>query len=305
MTAFQADLLTCLSTRPHHISPKWFYDTQGSQLFEQICELPEYYPTRTEVALLERHAIDIAGLIGRNAEVIEFGAGASRKVRLLLSALESPSRFVPIDISGAHLLASVAALKAKFPGIDVMPIIADFTQPVELPSPHGRRVGFFPGSSIGNFEPEHARRMLQGFATMLTGGWLLIGVDLLKDPKRLHAAYNDSAGITAAFNLNLWTRANREAGTDFDTSMWMHAAFYNAPHHRIEMHLVSRGAQEVTMAGQSFTFEEGDSVHTESSYKYSIASFQGLACSAGWTPQAVWTDPAQSFSVHLLRCDRR
>lgn len=302
MTEFQTDLLACLSTRPHHISPKWFYDTHGSLLFEKICELPEYYPTRTEVALLEKHAKDIAQYIGRDAEVIEFGAGASRKVRLLLSALESPSRFVPIDISGEHLLASVAALKAEYPGIDMLPVIADFTQSVELPSPRGRRVGFFPGSSIGNFEPAHARCLLQDFAAMLTGGWLLIGVDLVKDPQILHAAYNDSAGITAAFNLNLWTRANREAGADFDTSMWMHSAFYNAPYHRIEMHLVSRCSQRVTMANQSISFDEGESVHTESSYKYSIASFQSLACTAGWTPQAVWTDPAQSFSVHLLRC---
>jgi len=234
--------------------------------------------------------------------VVEFGAGASRKVRLLLSALESPSRFLPIDISGAHLLASVAALKADFPGIDVLPVIADFTQSVELPSPRGRRVGFFPGSSIGNFEPAHARCLLHDFAAMLTGGWLLIGVDLLKDPQILHAAYNDSAGITAAFNLNLWTRANREAGADFNTAMWMHSAFYNPPHHRIEMHLVSRCAQRVSLGGQSFTFDEGESVHTESSYKYSIAGFQALACTAGWTPQAVWTDPAQSFSVHLLHC---
>lgn len=305
MTEFQTDLLTCLSTRPHHISPKWFYDTQGSLLFEKICELPEYYPTRTEVALLERHAIDVARHIGRNAEVIEFGAGASRKVRLLLSALESPSRFVPIDISGEHLVASVAALKVQYPGIDILPVIADFTHPVELPSPQGRRVGFFPGSSIGNFEPPHARRMLQDFANVLTGGWLLIGVDLVKDPQVLHAAYNDSAGITAAFNLNLWARANREAGANFDKSKWMHSAFYNAPHHRIEMHLVSGCLQQVNMAGQSITFEEGDSVHTENSYKYSVASFQDLACTAGWTPQAVWTDPAQLFSLHLLRCDQR
>lgn len=305
MTDFQADLLTCLSNRPHHISPKWFYDPRGSQLFEQICELPEYYPTRTEVALLERHACDIAEYIGRNAEVIEYGAGASRKVRLLLGALESPSRFVPIDISGEHLLASVSELKAQYPAIDVMPVIADFTQAVELPPARGRRVGFFPGSSIGNFEPAHARRMLQDFATMLTGGWLLIGVDLLKEPQVLHAAYNDRAGITAAFNLNLWTRANREAGADFDTSKWMHSAFYNPPQHRIEMHLVSRCAQQVRVAGHAFTFEEGDSVHTESSYKYSIFSFQSLARTAGWTPQTVWTDPAQSFAVHLLRCDQR
>ena len=305
MNEFQKDLLACLSTRPHRISPKWFYDTMGSQLFEQICELPEYYPTRTEMALLERHASDIAKHIGRDAEVIEFGAGASRKVRLLLDALESPSRFIPIDISGEHLLASVAELKARYRDIDVLPVIADFTQSIELPSPHGRRVGFFPGSSIGNFEPEHAQRMLQDFASVLTGGWLLIGVDLVKDPQKLHAAYNDSAGITAAFNLNLLRRANREAGADFDTAMWMHSAFYNPPLRRIEMHLVSRCKQPVCVAGQSFTLDEGGSIHTKNSYKYSVTGFQALACAAGWTPQTVWTDPDRTFSMHLLRCDPR
>ncbi len=305
MNQFQTDLLACLSTRPHRISPKWFYDTMGSQLFEQICELPEYYPTRTEVALLERHASDIARHIGRDAEVIEFGAGASRKVRLLLDALESPSRFIPIDISGEHLLASVAELKARYRDIEVLPVIADFTQSVELPSPRGRRVGFFPGSSIGNFEPQHAQRMLQDFATLLTGGWLLIGVDLVKDPQQLHTAYNDSAGITAAFNLNLLRRANHEAGADFDTAMWMHSAFYNPPHRRIEMHLVSRCEQRVSVAGHSFTLDEGDSIHTENSYKYSVPGFQALACAAGWTPQAVWTDADRTFSMHLLRCDSR
>lgn len=304
-TEFQTDLLRCLGKRPHHISPKWFYDTRGSQLFEQICELPEYYPTRTEMALLESHASDMAQHIGPQAEVVEFGAGASRKVRQLLNALESPSRFVPIDISGEHLLASVAALRADYPCIEVLPVIADFTQGVELPAPVGRRVGFFPGSSIGNFEPEHARRMLQEFAAQLTGGCLLIGVDLLKDPAILHAAYNDSAGVTAAFNLNLWSRANREAGADFNTSQWVHSAFYNAPFQRIEMHLVSRCAQQVRVAGQCFSFDEGDSVHTENSQKYSIKGFQDLAGTAGWTPQAVWTDLAQSFSMHLLRCDQQ
>jgi dimethylhistidine N-methyltransferase len=305
MTEFQTDLLRCLANRPHHISPKWFYDTRGSQLFEQICELPEYYPTRTEMALLARHASDIAGLIGPEAEVVEFGAGASRKVRLLLDALESPTRYVPIDISGEHLLACASALKADYPALDVLPVVADFTHGVELPERVGRRVGFFPGSSIGNFEPDHARQMLKEFAAQLTGGCLLIGVDLLKEPHILHAAYNDSAGVTAAFNLNLWTRSNREAGADFNTSQWAHSAFYNAPLQRIEMHLVSRCAQQVRVAGRSFRFDEGDSVHTENSHKYSIKGFQDLACSAGWTPQSVWTDPAQSFSIHLLRCDQR
>ena len=251
MSDFTAELVAGLSARPRAIAPKWFYDTTGSQLFEQICRQPEYYPTRVELALLDRHACEIASHIGPDAEVVEFGAGAVRKVRLLLAALQTPSRFVPIDISGEHLLGAVTLLRAERPDLDVRPVIADFTQVVELPSPRGRRVGFFPGSSIGNFEPSQAIHLLQRFGAMLTGGWLIIGVDLVKEPEILHAAYNDCAGVTAAFNLNLWARANREAGADFALANWSHSAFYNAPHRRIEMHLVSRCAQRVTLAGQA------------------------------------------------------
>jgi len=301
MSDFTAELVAGLTARPRAIAPKWFYDTTGSQLFEQICRQPEYYPTRVELALLDRHACEIARHIGPDAEVVEFGAGAVRKVRLLLAALQTPSRFVPVDISGEHLLGAVSLLRAERPGLEVRPVIADFTQVVELPSPRGRRVGFFPGSSIGNFEPSQAIHLLQRFGAMLTGGWLIIGVDLVKEPEILHAAYNDRAGVTAAFNLNLWARANREAEADFALANWSHSAFYNAPQRRIEMHLVSRCAQRVTLAGQSFDFAEGDSVHTENSYKYSVAGFQDLASAAGWEPRFVWTDRERRFSIHLLR----
>lgn len=300
MTEFERALLGGLSRQPRSISPKWFYDAEGSKLFERICELPEYYPTRTELALLDRHAASISNLIGPGCEIVEFGAGAIHKVRLLLGALDGPVRFVPVDISGEYLLGAADALRAAHPALDVRPVVGDFTGALALPPSAGRRVGFFPGSSIGNFDPPRAAALLRHFASLLAGGGLLIGVDLVKDPAILHAAYNDSAGITAAFNLNLWARANREAGADFDLPQWSHAAFYNAPLRRIEMHLVSRRAQRVTIADKSFDFAEGDSVHTENSYKYTVAGFQKLAREAGFTAAACWTDSGHRFALHWL-----
>lgn len=302
MNGFTDDLLAGLSARPRSLSPKWFYDHRGSELFEQICELPEYYPTRTELALLERHAADMAKQIGPLAEVIELGAGAVRKVRILLRALDRPAGYVPIDISGDFLLPAATALKASMPGLAVRPLVADFTQDIELPKRQGPgpRVGFYPGSSIGNFDPPQATLLLRRLATWLDGG-LLIGVDLVKAPQLLHAAYNDAAGVTAEFNLNLWARANREAGADFMLDQWLHWAFYNAPLQRIEMHLISRRPQRVRIAGHSFDFAEGDSVHTENSHKYTVEGFQQLARSAGWKPAGVWTDPGGNFSVHWLQ----
>ncbi|MEO8122539.1 MAG: L-histidine N(alpha)-methyltransferase [Burkholderiales bacterium] len=300
MTEFEHALVSGLASRPRSISPKWFYDAEGSKLFEHICELPEYYPTRTELALLDRHAAAIASRIGPGCEIVEFGAGAIHKVRLLLDALDTPVRFVPVDISGEHLLGAADALRAEHPALDVRPVVGDFTRALTLPPSVGRRVGFFPGSSIGNFDPPRAATLLRHFASLLADGGLLIGVDLFKDPAILHAAYNDSAGVTAAFNLNLWARANRDAGADFDLSQWMHSAFYNAPLRRIEMHLVSRRAQRVTVAGTQFEFEEGDSVHTENSYKYTVAGFQNLAREAGFTAAACWTDSAHRFALHWL-----
>ncbi|MDP1534117.1 MAG: L-histidine N(alpha)-methyltransferase [Rubrivivax sp.] len=300
LSAFASELLAGLQARPRAVAPKWFYDERGSALFERICELPEYYPTRTELALLDRHAPAMAALIGPGAEIVEFGAGASRKVRVLLDALDTPRRFVPVDISGAHLERAAAALRAERPGLEVLPQVADFTQSLSLPAAAGRRIGFFPGSSIGNFEPPVAEQLLRRMAGWLAGGGLLIGVDLVKDPAELHAAYNDAQGVTADFNLNLLARANRELGADFVLANWAHSAFYQPALQRIEMHLVSRCDQAVTLCGVRLEFAEGDSVHTENSCKYTVAGFQRLARGAGFEPQAVWTDAARRFSLHWL-----
>jgi len=301
-SAFQRDLLLALGERPHRISPKYFYDAEGSRLFDRICELPEYYPTRTEIAILERSVGEMAALAGRGAEIVEFGAGSLRKVRLLLQAFEAPARYVPIDISGEHLRDAAAVLRGEFGGLDVHPVVADYTQSFGL-DPHagpGKRIGFFPGSTLGNFTPEEALAFLQRAAVLLRGGALLLGADLVKDPGVLHAAYNDAQGVTAAFNLNLLARANRELGADFALPQFAHYAFYNAPRLRIEMHLVSRTRQEVALDGQRFTLEEGDSLHTENSYKFTVAGLRELARRAGFRPGPVWTDPARLFSVHWL-----
>jgi dimethylhistidine N-methyltransferase len=301
VSPFARELLAGLRAQPRAVSPKWFYDEAGSVLFERITEVPEYYPTRTELALLAQHAPEMAERIGPGAEIVEFGAGASRKVRLLLSALVAPRRFLPIDISGDHLEQAAEQLRRDHPGLTVLPVVSDFTRSLVLPPPEGPRVGFFPGSSIGNFDPPQALRLLRQMTGWLAGGGLLIGVDLVKDPAVLHAAYNDAQGATAAFNLNLLARANRELGADFDLAQWAHAAFYNPPKSRIEMHLVSRRKQSVQLCGERIDFAEGDSVHTESSCKYTVESFQRLALAAGWTPQAVWVDDARWFSLHWLQ----
>ena len=298
---FADELTAGLQARPRAVAPKWFYDAAGSALFERICDLPEYYPTRTEFVLLDRHAEAMAALIGPGAEIIEFGAGASRKVRVLLDALAGARRFVPVDISGEHLAAAATRLRADYPALEVQPVVADFTDAAAtLPAAVGRRIGFYPGSSIGNFDPDEAQRLLQRFAGWLDGGGLLVGVDLVKDPALLHAANNDAEGVTAAFNLNLLARANRELGADFDLAGWAHCAFYNPPASRIEMHLMSRRAQSVRFGGRRFDFAEGDSVHTENSYKYTVEGFQALARGAGWSPRQTWVDAARRFSIHWL-----
>jgi dimethylhistidine N-methyltransferase len=307
---FARELLAGLARRPRSIAPKFFYDAAGSALFDQICELPEYYPTRTELAVLEARANEMAECIGPDAEIVEFGAGASRKIRVLLQALTRPRRFVPIDISGEHLHVAAEGLRADHPGLEVRPIAADFTRPLALPPMHPqarRRVGFFPGSSIGNFTPDEALRFLRqtaevlaAGATMGQGGGLLIGVDLVKDPAVLHAAYNDAAGVTAAFNLNLLARANRELGANFELDRFAHYALYQPTLQRIEMHLISRADQQVRVCGQSFDFAEGDTLHTENSHKFSVAGFRALAEKAGYRPQAVWCDAERLFSIHWL-----
>lgn len=302
LSAFARDLLAAFAATPRSISPKYFYDAEGSRLFDRICELPEYYPTRTELAILERSAGEMAALAGGAAEIVEFGAGSLRKVRLLLQAFTAPARYVPIDISGEHLRDSAAILRGAYAGLDVQPLVADYTQALELPARRGtgRRIGFFPGSTIGNFTPDEALDFLRRAAELLRGGALVLGADLVKDPAVLHAAYNDAQGVTAAFNLNLLARANRELGANFVLPQFAHYAFYNAPLQRIEMHLVSRVRQAVAFAGERFTVEEGEALHTENSYKFTIDGLRALATRAGFRPGPVWTDPERLFSVHWL-----
>jgi len=304
LSDFARELFSGLSKPQRSISPKFFYDAAGSALFDSICELPEYYPTRTEIRILTDCAGEIAQQIGPDAEIVEFGAGSLTKVRLLLDALEKPRRYVPIDISGEHLQLAAERLRLDYPNLAVQPVVADYTMPLVLPARDrglGQRVGFFPGSTLGNFSPDEALAFLQLAHRLLRGGGLLLGVDLVKDPALLHAAYNDAQGVTGAFNLNLLRRANRELGTDFDLDGFGHAAFYNAPLRRIEMHLVSRRAQEISLDGQRFAFEEGETIHTENSHKFSVDGLRALAQQAGFRPAAVWTDPQRLFSVHWLQ----
>ena len=300
---FLHDLQHALAVAPHRISPKYFYDVRGSQLFDRICQLPEYYPTRTELSILSRHAEEIASQIGPRAEIIEFGAGSLSKVRLLLNALEKPARYLPIDISGAHLATAAQMLQQDYPGLEVKPVTADYTQRLQLPAPlkgQGRRVGFFPGSTIGNFTPDEGLAFLRSAACVLHGGALLLGADLVKSPDVLHAAYNDAEGVTAQFNLNLLARANRELGTHFVLEQFAHSAFYNAPLRRIEMHLVSRCRQQIAVGGECYELAEGDTLHTENSYKFTVDGLRAQAVRAGYRPGPVWIDSEHLFSVHWL-----
>lgn len=305
-SAFCRDLLAGLSRTPRSIAPKYFYDAQGSALFDRICELPEYYPTRTERRILERHGREMAEVIGPQADIIEFGAGSLEKIRFLLRSFESrtlPRRYFPIDISAAHLEDAARRMHADCPWLEVRPVAADYMNEAQLKgldAATGRRVGFFPGSTIGNFDEYEAMTFLRLAARLLAGGGLLVGVDLVKDPQTLHRAYNDTQGVTAAFNLNLLRRANTELSADFDVGAFAHYAFYDPRKHRIEMHLVSQCAQTVSVAGESFDFEEGESLHTESSHKFTVEGFRKLAVSAGFRPGPVWTDEARLFSVHWL-----
>ncbi len=297
---FGAAMLAGLDRANKWISAKFFYDTAGSLLFDQICELPEYYPTRTEMGLLQNHAHEFAKLIGPDATLIEFGAGSSRKVGLLLDALERPRAYEPVDISGDYLHSVVKKLRETRPALAVHPVVADFTKPFALPGGDARRIGFFPGSTIGNFDRADALAFLRRAARMLRGGGFLIGVDLVKSPDRLHAAYNDATGVTAAFNKNLLVRANRELQTDFDLDAFAHYAFYNPTMRRIEMHLVSLTAQCVSLCGRRIFFAEGETIHTESSYKYTVDSFAELAEEAGFVSRKVWCDAGRLFSIHWL-----
>ena len=300
---FMQDMQAALSQTPKRISPKYFYDQAGSALFDRICELPEYYPTRTELSILQTHAEDISKHMGENADIIEFGAGSLTKIRYLLHAAIKPSRYVPMDISGLHLHAASAELQTEFVNLQILPLVADYTNQWHLPSSlpgTGKRVAFFPGSTIGNFSPAQAHTFFQNCAEHLRGGALLLGVDLIKSPAVLHAAYNDSQEVTAAFNLNLLTRANRELGCDFDLTQFAHSAFYNAPLQRIEMHLLSLKSQTVHLNAQAYTFAQGETLHTEYSHKFTIAGVQQAARLAGLQAGSFWTDQQQHFGLLWL-----
>lgn len=302
---FLDDVLAGLGRSPKALSPKYFYDARGSELFESICEQPEYYPTRTELALMRDCAPDIAAQLGAGGLLIEFGSGASVKTETLLRTLR-PAAYVPVDIAADALQASTARLAADFPQLPIIAVCADYMQPLRIPQlaevAAARRVIYFPGSTIGNLTPEEARDFLVLARELAgAGGAMLVGVDLKKDPGVLHAAYNDAQGVTAAFNLNLLRRINRELAADFDLAAFRHIAFYNEAAGRIEMHLESLRAQAVTIGGRRFAFGAGERLHTENSCKYSVAEFQALARAAGFSPAQVWADAGGLFAVHLLR----
>ncbi|HMK78735.1 MAG TPA: L-histidine N(alpha)-methyltransferase [Xanthobacteraceae bacterium] len=302
--SFADHVIAGLTDDPKWLSAKYFYDVAGSDLFEQITALPEYYPTRTELRILHDNARAISAFIPLAAALIEFGTGSTRKARILLDASPQIAAYVPVDISAEFLAQEVAAVRRDVPHVAVLPVAADFTRDFDLPAQirNRPRVGFFPGSTIGNFEPEDATEFLRQAARILgPGATMIVGVDRIKDEGVLNAAYDDAAGVTAKFNLNILRRMNRELSGDFDLASFRHRAFYNAAGHRIEMHLESLRAQTVRVAGRNFTFAKGETIHTENSYKYTIDSFRELATSAGWRPSAVWTDPRAYFSIHALK----
>ena len=300
---FLEDVLAGLARPQKELPPKYFYDARGSELFEAICELPEYYLTRAEMALMQESVAEMARHIGAGCALIEFGSGSGRKTRLLIEAA-APAAYLAIDIARDQLEATAAGIAREFPGLEVTAVCADYSAPIALPqlaADSRRRVIYFPGSTIGNLTPGEARAFLRNARGLAgAGGGLLIGVDLKKDTARLNAAYNDARGITAEFNLNLLARMNRELGANFDLSAFRHFAFYNEALGRIEMHLVAKRAQTVTVSGGAFRFRPDETIHTENSYKYSVAEFQELARAVGLAPLACWTDPERLFAVHYL-----
>ncbi len=300
--AFAADVVAGLSTKPKRLPPKYFYDVAGSALFERITGLPEYYPTRSELELLGKYAPAIAAQFPPGSAMIEFGSGSSRKARILLGAAASVAAYVPVDISGEYLQQDVAQVRRDFPHLAIHPVVADFTTLTKLPAEIASlpRVGFFPGSTIGNFEPHEAAVFLRHAGRMLgAGSVFVVGVDLAKAADILYRAYNDAEGVTAKFNLNLLARINRELGADIDLAAFEHHAFYNAERNRIEMHLASTRRQKVRVCGTTIDFRAGETIHSENSYKYTVESIQALAHGSGWSPLKVWTDGL--FSVHALR----
>ena len=304
--AFRADVLAGLAEPIPSIPARWLYDLRGSELFDDITRLEAYYPTRTETALLDARMPEIAALAGAGSAIVEFGSGSSTKTPLLLRAM-TPSAYVPIDISGEYLAASAARVDAQFPRLPVYPVEADFTREVILPDAIAAapRLGFFPGSTIGNFVPRSATDLLRHFRDILgVGAKLLIGMDRVKPVERLIAAYDDPQGVTAAFNLNLLDRINRELGADIDVAAFAHEARWHDMNGRIEMHLVATRDTRFTIDGQPFAFARGTSIHTENSHKYGPRGARLLLLAGGWSPLAEWTDPAGDFALILAEAQR-
>lgn len=301
---FRDEVLQGLQDARKELLSKYFYDDVGSQLFEHICELDEYYLTRTELSIMQQYKAEMASLIGPNCLLIEYGSGSSTKIRKLLDTLQTPTGYVAIDIAKDQLLRSVASLRTAYPALEVLPVCADYTSDFELPSPAkpvSRKIAYFPGSTIGNFDREPAKNFLQQIAKTCKGGGLLIGVDLKKDFNILHRAYNDRQGVTARFNLHLLERMNQELDADFQLDQFSHYAFYNPGQSRIEMHLVSLANQVVHIGNSAISLKLGESIWTESSYKYTLAEFAQLASMTGFAVERVWTDPQQLFSVQYLK----
>src|SRR6266702_1681386 len=298
---FLSDVIAGLSSEPRTLPCKYFYDERGAALFQKICELPEYYITRTEIDILDRNRAQIASHLGPNLELIGRGTGTGTKTRILIEALENPAVYIPVDISQKQLRQSTAFFQKIFPDLEILPVCADYLQPVVLPSPHhkpARNVVYFPGSTIGNFEPDEAVQFLRRVASVCREkGGLLIGADLKKAREVIEAAYNDTAGVTAQFNLNLLARANRELGGDFDLQRWRHRAIYNSDAGRIEMYLISQIHQAVHIAGHTFEFRSGEKIITEFSYKYAPEEFSALAGKAEFEFAQMWTDDARLFGV--------
>jgi L-histidine Nalpha-methyltransferase len=298
---FLADVVAGLQGRPKTLPSKYFYDQRGSQLFDLICDLPEYYPTRTEIDIMSHHAGDMAGVIGPRALVVELGSGSSLKTSYLLAELDEPAAYVPVDISREHLEEAADRVELEFPELEVIPVHADFTKPFSLPGasqPEAKRIVYFPGSTIGNFTQESAQELLEQVAELVgPGGGLLLGFDLVKERHVLELAYNDAQGITGAFNKNLLARINRELGGDFRIDEFAHRAHFNPDDSRIEMHLESLVDQQVSIGSYQFEFSRGETIRTELSHKYRLGDIGGMAQQAGLRHTATWTDARQYFAV--------
>ena len=299
------DVRSGLSMTPKALPSKYFYDEEGSRLFDRITELDAYYPTRSEVSIMTEWADEISARVGPNAVVIEYGSGSSAKTRILMDALESPAGYVPIDISREHLIAAARSMKADYPDLEVLPVCADYSQQISLPNTSGDagcRLVFFPGSTIGNFDPSEAQDFLRRVA--ITADALLIGIDLVKEVDVMEAAYNDSEGVTAAFNLNLLRHINSELDANFDLDAFRHRAVFNPDHSRIEMHLVSTRDQDVAIGDQRYSFQKDEPIITEYSYKYTVEGFSRMAAESGLKLEKAWFDARRFFSVQLYRAER-